>query len=89
MQTAQPLQIRAYESLKQMILEGQFTAGEIYSETKTSKELGLSRTPMRDAIQRLSQEGYIDVIPSKGFMLHEMTRRDLEDTYQVRCALEG
>ena len=89
MQTAQPLQIRAYESLKQMILEGQFTAGEIYSETKTSKELGLSRTPMRDAIQRLSQEGYIDVIPSKGFMLHEMTRQDLEDTYQVRCALEG
>jgi len=89
MKTAQSLQLKAYESLKQMILDGQFENDTIYSETKTSQSLGISRTPMRDAIQRLAQEGYIDVIPSKGFCLHQMTEQDLVDTYQVRCAIEG
>ena len=84
-----PLQVRAYESLKDMILEGHLENGQIYSETKISQELGISRTPLRDAIQRLAQERYIDVIPSKGFRLHEMTEKDLLETFQIRCALEG
>ena len=89
MAVSKPLQIHAYEQLKQMILDGHFLPDTIYSETKTSKELGVSRTPMRDAIQKLEQEGYIDVIPSKGFRLHKMTEKDLVETYQIRCALEG
>ena len=84
-----PLQIRAYEALKDMILGGHFEKGEIYSETKVSKELEISRTPIRDAVQRLAQERYIDVIPSRGFVIHEMTEQDLLETYQIRCALEG
>lgn len=84
-----PLQILAYNELKKMILEDYFIPETIYSERKTSELLGLSRTPVRDAIQRLSQEGYLDVIPSKGFILHKMTEKDLTDTYQIRCALEG
>lgn len=44
---------------------------------------------MRDAVQRLAQEKYLDVIPSRGFRIHEMTEQDLLDTYQIRCALEG
>ena len=47
-----PLQMKAYDILKDMILEGHFKKGEIYSETKASRELGISRTPIRDAIQR-------------------------------------
>lgn len=89
MKVTKPLQLQAYESLKQMILEGELRSDTIYSETKISRDLGLSRTPLRDAIQRLDQEGYIDVIPSKGFRLHKMNEQDLVDTYQVRCALEG
>ena len=89
MSYTKPLQIKAYESLKAMILEGHFEKGEIYSETKVSNELEISRTPIRDAVQRLAQEKYIDVIPSKGFRLHEMTEQDLLETYQIRCALEG
>ena len=87
MAVVKPLQIQAYEQLKQMILDGHFLPDTIYSETKTSKELGVSRTPMRDAIQKLEQEGYLDVIPSKGFRLHKMTEDDLLETYQIRCAL--
>ena len=89
MAVVKPLQLQAYEQLKQMILDGHFLPDTIYSETKTSKELGVSRTPMRDAIQKLEQEGYLDVIPSKGFRLHKMTEDDLLETYQIRCALEG
>jgi len=84
-----PLQLQTYEKLKEMIMEGKFEPKRIYSETKVSQELGISRTPMRDAIQRLAQERYLDVIPSKGFRLHVMTEQDLMETYQIRCALEG
>lgn len=84
-----PLQLQTYETLKAMIVEGKLEPGRIYSETKVSQELGISRTPMRDAIQRLAQERYLDVIPSKGFCLHRMTEQDLLETCQVRCALEG
>ena len=48
---------QAYEHLKKMITEDQLSYQEIYSETKLSRELGISRTPFRDAIHRLVQEG--------------------------------
>ena len=64
MAVSKPLQIQAYEQLKQMILDGHFLPDTIYSETMTSKELGVSRTPMRDAIQKLEQEGYTVSISS-------------------------
>ena len=79
---------QAYEHLKKMITEDQLSYQEIYSETKLSRELGISRTPFRDAIHRLVQEGYIDIIPSKGFRLHHLTRQDVVETFQVRSALE-
>lgn len=89
MKITKPLQFQAYEKLKDMILSGHFEKQTIYSETRVAKEMGLSRTPLRDAIQRLEQERYLDVIPSKGFRLHELTSQDLLETYQIRCALEG
>lgn len=83
-----PLNEQAYQHLQTMIMQEQLTYNKIYSETKLSKELGISRTPFRDAVHRLAQEGYIDIIPSKGFMLHQLTRQDIDETFQVRSALE-
>lgn len=83
-----PLNEQAYLHLQELIMQEKFSYNEIYSETKLSKELGISRTPFRDAIHRLAQEGYIDIIPSKGFMLHQLTRQDIDETFQVRSALE-
>ena len=57
MKFVKPLQIQAYERLKSMIIQGDFQPSLIYSETKVSQTLGISRTPVRDAIQRLAQEG--------------------------------
>lgn len=79
---------QAYEHLRNMIVRNELTYQTIYSETKLAKELGISRTPFRDAIHRLVQEGYIDIIPSRGFKLHQLTKQDVEETFQVRSALE-
>ncbi|MBC8573143.1 GntR family transcriptional regulator [Jingyaoa shaoxingensis] len=83
-----PLNEQAYDHLQKLITDGQLSYHEIYSETKLAKELGISRTPFRDAIHRLAQEGYIDIIPSKGFRLHQITERDVIETFQIRTALE-
>ena len=83
-----PLNEQAYRHVQHMILTDQLSYQEIYSETKLSKELGISRTPFRDAIHRLAQEGYIDIIPSKGFTLHQLTKQDVNETFQIRSALE-
>ena len=83
-----PLNEQAYDHLQKLITDGQLSYHEIYSETKLAKELGISRTPFRDAIHRLAQEGYIDIIPSKGFRLHPITERDVIETFQIRTALE-
>lgn len=83
------LQHRAYEHLKNSIMSGELRSGYIYSETRIAKELGLSRTPVRDALQRLSQNKLVNIIPNKGFMVHKMTAADVIETYQVRGAIEG
>lgn len=84
-----PLQIQAYEYLKDMILTGKLDSDTLYSETKMSAEIGISRTPMREAIQCLSQDGYITVVPSKGFMIRKLNEKDMLETIQIRCAIEG
>ena len=83
-----PLNEQAYQHLQMLIMTHKLSYDKIYSETKLSKELGISRTPFRDAIHRLAQEGYIDIIPSKGFTLHQLTSKDIIETFQVRSALE-
>lgn len=84
-----PLQIQAYDYLKEMILTGKLDPDVLYSETKMSAEIGVSRTPMREAIQCLSQDGYITVVPSKGFMVRKLNEKDMLETIQIRCAIEG
>lgn len=84
-----PLQQKAYEYLKEMIEKGELVRGQMYSETQTAARIGISRTPVKDALVRLSQDGYIDIIPSKGFQLHVMTPEDIRNTYQTRIAVEG
>lgn len=79
---------QAYYHLQELIMNSQLSYHKIYSETKLAKELGISRTPFRDAIHRLASEGYIDIIPSKGFRLHQLTRKDVYETFQIRSALE-
>ena len=83
------LQLQAYDHIKKMILENGLEPDVLYSETKLSAELNLSRTPVREALRRLCQDGYITVVPSKGFMIRQLTEKDRKESIQVRCAIEG
>lgn len=83
------LQETAYNYIRNKVLTGQLQPGVLYSETKAAAEIHISRTPMKDALVRLSQDQLIDIIPSKGFRLHEMSCDDIWHTYQARTAVEG
>lgn len=84
-----PLQEAAYNHIRDKVLSGQLQPNMLYSETRMAAELNISRTPMKDALVRLSQEKLIDILPSKGFRLHQMSREDILQTYQARTAVEG
>lgn len=84
-----PLQEKAYLALQEMIDNHEFALGTIYSETKLSQMLDISRTPLRSALNRMVQDGYIDVLPSRGFVLHEMTNSEFLDYVDSVCAIEN
>ncbi len=84
-----PLQQQAYDYLLEQIRKGAFRPGEIYSETRLAAEIGISRTPVKDALVRLSQDRTVDILPSRGFRLHRLTREDVFTTFQARTAVEG
>lgn len=84
-----PLQEVAYDYLRDKINSGTLKPGRIYSESKIAREIGASRTPIKDALVRLSQDKYVDIIPSRGFCLHILSEEDILDSYQARIAVEG
>ena len=83
------LQERAYSYLRDKIFEDQMDYDTSYSEMQIAKELGCSRTPVKDALTRLRHDKYIDILPSKGFMLHRITPEDILSTFQTRVAVEA
>lgn len=78
----------AYDYLKEKILGREFSFETIYSETKLANELSISRTPIRDALNRLASERYIDILPSRGFRLHKPNSADIHEAYHVRIMIE-
>ena len=84
-----PLNNLAYEYLRSMIYQCEFEFRKIYSETKLAAQIEVSRTPMRDALNRLAQERYIDILPNRGFTLHIPTREDAAAAYHLRLMTES
>lgn len=82
------LQDRAYEYMKERIIKGELGTGQIYSLNQIARDLGISKTPLRDAVMMLANEHFIDIIPSRGFMVHQLTEEDVRETYQFRHAVE-
>ncbi|MEY4483210.1 MAG: hypothetical protein RL693_662 [Verrucomicrobiota bacterium] len=88
--TPNPLSLRhqAYQHLQRKILSGDFPAGHVISENTVAKEIGMSRTPVREAIRDLEQEGVLKQVPRFGTVVRELSRRDLVELYELREALE-
>lgn len=79
----------AYEHLRKMIYAGELEFNKVYSETKLAARLSISRTPTRDALNRLAQERYIDILPNRGFALHTPSQADIIEAFHVRMMIEG
>jgi DNA-binding GntR family transcriptional regulator len=79
----------AYEQLKRMIFEHELPPGSRIGEAQLTRQLGMSRTPVREALARLESEGMLTAAPGRGFLVAELTVADLIDIYRVRAVLEG
>jgi DNA-binding GntR family transcriptional regulator len=83
-----PLRQQAYQIIKEAIIYGTFAEGEMIPERRAKEELGISRTPFREAIQALEAEGWVYTIPYKGAFVSPITRKDMEDLFELRILLE-
>lgn len=83
-----PLRDVVFNTLRQAILRGQLKPGQRLMEIQLAKQLGVSRTPVREAIRKLELEGLVVTVPRKGAEVAEITEQDLKDVIEVRCALE-
>jgi len=83
-----PLRDVVFNTLREAILRGDLHPGERLMEISLASKLGVSRTPIREAIRMLEQEGLAVTIPRRGAMVAGMTEKDMEDVLQVREALD-
>ena len=84
----QSLQEKAYLHLRGRILSGNLAPGTTISEASIARELGNSRGPLREAVRRLTAEGFLRPAPNGGSAVVEFSRRDVADSYDLREALE-
>lgn len=80
---------KAFEQLEEGILNGSIQPGENLNELKLSLELGVSRTPVREAIRMLEQKNLVRLVPNKGAIVLGVDRKDLLDVYTIRSYIEG
>ncbi|WP_242970265.1 GntR family transcriptional regulator [Blautia sp. An249] len=83
-----PLRDVVFNTLRRAILKGELKPGERLMEIALAERLGVSRTPIREAIHKLGQEGLVVMIPRRGAMVANITEEDLNDVLEVRLGLE-
>lgn len=85
----QPLREVVCESLREAIRNGVLKPGERIMEIQLAEELGVSRTPVREAIRKLELEGYVVMMPRRGTYVANMSIRDINEIFEIRTALES
>jgi GntR family transcriptional regulator of vanillate catabolism len=81
--------VKAQLALRDLILSGELKPGDRISELSIVERLGMSRTPIRMALVRLEEEGFLEAIPSGGFAIKAFSERDIYDAIELRGTLEG
>jgi DNA-binding GntR family transcriptional regulator len=89
----QPLQIvsiadRVYAVVQERILNGDLEAGSRIHQENVSEELGVSRTPVREALARLASDGLVELLPNRGARVAEVTLEDMRTSYEARLGVE-
>lgn len=78
----------AYNRIKEMMLSYQIIPGQRLVMVDLTKKIGMSRTPINQALSILANEGYVDFIPHQGYIVHELTHEEAKALYQVRRIIE-
>ena len=80
---------KVFQKVREDILSGVYKEHEELRETVLSKKLGVSRTPVREALRQLELEGLVTMIPNKGAYVTGISQKDVYDIYRIRSVLEG
>jgi DNA-binding GntR family transcriptional regulator len=80
---------RAYEWIRDAILHGEFAEGEFIDEVALAARVNTSRTPVREALQRLQVERYVDLVPRRGAQVRVVTATEMREIYKARFVLES
>ena len=83
------LNSRVFHTIREDILNGKYQANEELKEKSIGEEMGVSRTPVREALRQLELEGLVHIIPNKGAFVENVTLKDIKDIYEIRSLLEG
>ncbi len=84
-----PLREVVFESVRGAIISGVLKPGERLMEVQLAEKLGVSRTPIREAIRKLELEGLVIMMPRKGAYVADLSLKDITDVLEIRAALEG
>ena len=84
-----PLRELVFDSLRKAIILGKLKPGERLMEIQLAEEMGVSRTPVREAIRKLELEGFVVMVPRRGAYVAGVSVKDIADVFEVRSALEG
>lgn len=80
---------RVFNTIRENILSGRYKQHEELKENTIAQELGVSRTPVREALRQLELEGLVSIVPNKGAYVTGITEKDIKDIYVARSLLEG
>ncbi|SER51027.1 GntR family transcriptional regulator [Lachnobacterium bovis] len=83
------LSARVFHKIRKDILTGKYVRNEELKEKAIGDELGVSRTPVREAFRQLELEGLISIVPNKGACVIGLSEKDVHDIYEIRSLLEG
>jgi DNA-binding GntR family transcriptional regulator len=83
------LREEVYDSLRKSILHGKLKAGQRLIEEQLAHQIGISRTPVREAFHKLEKDDLVMRLPKGGFAVREFTKADVEEIFGIRCALES
>ncbi|MCX7749841.1 MAG: GntR family transcriptional regulator [Clostridia bacterium] len=84
-----PLREVIFNTLREAIISGELKPGERLMEVQLAEKMGVSRTPVREAIRKLELEGLVNMIPRKGAHVAELSVKDIMDVLEVRASLDG
>ncbi|WP_425374238.1 GntR family transcriptional regulator [Neorhizobium lilium] len=79
----------AYQAIREAIRSNLFPPGYQAAEVEIARQLGMSRTPVHEAMARLQEDGLVRILPKKGIIILALSAADIEDIYEVTIALEG